>query len=265
MTLSGAQTQGCTAWGSWPGSQESRASSAPAEAQGAARPGRSLGGGWALLQHETHDGSLGRALGPSPTLSFSAQMDLSPGQGSASPPWGDSQYPMAVKGPRRPTGPSLHLTTGAARTLPRIAPLMRTERKLERGEDRSAGMRRALPQPRNLDRLRRAGALGSAFCPSALPGLDAKGLSRGHWVTPRPGPYSGPQVRRSTRCSSPSQSRAQQGLASRERTRPSALPSQTASKTTSSNVSPGTRCAKCITAPGDPVTDRPTQLLQAAP
>ena len=52
VTLSGAQTQGCTAWGSWPGSQQSGASSAPAEAQGAACPGRSLGGGWALLQHK---------------------------------------------------------------------------------------------------------------------------------------------------------------------------------------------------------------------
>lgn len=77
----------------------------------------------------------------------------------------------------------------------------------------------------------------------APPGLDAEGLSRGHRVTPRPGPSPGPQVRRSTRCSPPSRGRAQGGLASGKRTRPSALPSQTASKTTNSSVlSKHSRC-----------------------
>ena len=93
-------------------------------------------------------------------------------------------------------GPSQH---PAARALPHIAPPMRTERELER--ERGQGQRgcgRALPQPRSLERLRRAARPGQRLMPLPAPsGLDTEGLSRGHRVTPHAGPYPGPQNRRS--------------------------------------------------------------------
>lgn len=98
----------------WPGGQGGRASSAQLEHRVPAIQDAAWAADGLCFHTQTHDGSLG---GPerrlSPTLSFSAQTDLSPGQGSPRPPWGDSQYLTAVKGPRWPTGLSLHLTTGA--------------------------------------------------------------------------------------------------------------------------------------------------------
>ena len=93
-------------------------------------------------------------------------------------------------------GPSPH---PAARALPHTAPLMRTERELERERGRGQqGCGRAPPQPQSLERLRRAVHPEQRLMPLPAPsGLDAEGLSRGHQVTPHPGPYPGPQNRRS--------------------------------------------------------------------
>lgn len=125
----------------------------------------------------------------------------------------------------------------AARSLPHTAPLRRTEGTLERGRGRGQrGRGGHCPSPKAWTGFGEQVPGQHLLLLPALPGLDAEGLSRGHRVTPRPGPSPGPQVRRSTRCSPPSQSRARGGLASGERTRRSALPSQTASKTTSSSV-----------------------------
>ena len=189
---------------------------------------------------ETHDRSLGRALGPSPTLSFSAQTDLSPGQGSPSAPWGDPQHPMAGRAPGGPQG--LLSTPGG-----QITPSHRTSE--EDGKDAgkrertgSAGMRRALPQPQSLDSLRRAGARAAPSAPAcpARPGCrGAEQRPPGH-TPPWSFPWSPGQEEHPLLTTKSEQSPGRTGEREEDAPERSAV---TASKTTNSSVlSKHSRC-----------------------